>query len=93
MKIALNLSCEENYTRFIVYCIENGVDVSDCICPKDCRTEKAFFISWFAMSAHACDTTTLIEDGFIICHPFFSTDKNGAYSLEALINYEYIQNW
>ena len=93
MKIALNLSCEENYALFIVYCIENGVDVSDCICPKDYRAEKAFFISWDTMSAHARNTATLIKDKFIICHPFFSTDKYGTHSLEALINYEYIQNW
>lgn len=92
MKIAFNLSCEENYTRFIVYCIENGVDVSDCICPKDYRTEKAFFISWDTMSAYARDITTLIKDKFIICHPVFSANKYGTYNLEALINYEYIQN-
>lgn len=93
MKIALNLSCEENYTRFIVYCVENGVDVSECITPNDYRKEKAFFISWDTMSAYARDITTLVKDKFIICQPFFSTNKYGSYNLEARINYEYIQNW
>lgn len=92
MKIAFNLYNEENYTRFIVYCIENGIDTSECICPTDCRAKKSFFISWGTMTAYARDTHMLIKDGFIICQPFITTDEYGLYNLSAIVDCEYIQN-